>query len=67
MANDAPFYRRQANLQRADAAAATLANVRERCERAALSWDEMAARAERASEARHKREAAADDVLINQA
>ncbi len=47
MSYDANFCRNQAATQRSDAATATLQNVRERCERAAASWDAMAIRAER--------------------
>ena len=38
------FYRDQAAEQRIAAQAATLSNVRERCERAANAWDTLAAR-----------------------
>ena len=48
MSRDAIFFRNQAELERSNAADATLQNVRERCERAAASWDAMAVRAERA-------------------
>jgi hypothetical protein len=52
MANDAAFYRDRAELERANAGATNLANVRERCERAAASWDAMAVRAERVAKDR---------------
>jgi len=55
MSNDAAFFRRQASTQRVDASAATLDNVRERCERAAASWDAMATRAERTDKLRADR------------
>lgn len=42
----AAFYRRQAAEQRVAASEAVLDNVRDRCTRAAASWDAMAARAE---------------------
>lgn len=42
----AAFCRRQAAEQHVAAAEAVLANVRERCVRAAASWEAMAARAE---------------------
>ena len=41
------LYRAQAERAFADAAAATLDNVRERCERSGRAWAEMAKRAER--------------------
>jgi hypothetical protein len=46
MSRDAQFFREQAELQRAAASEATLDNVRERCERAAVSWEAMATRSE---------------------
>jgi hypothetical protein len=55
MSNDAAFFRRQADTQRVEASAATLDNVRERCERAAASWDAMALRAERTDKLRADR------------
>ncbi|MDZ7282708.1 hypothetical protein KV697_15540 [Sphingomonas sanguinis] len=48
MSRDAIFFRNQAEIERNNAADATLQNVRDRCERAAASWDAMAVRAERA-------------------
>ena len=41
------IYRTQAAKAWAEASAATLDNVRERCERSARAWTEMAERAER--------------------
>ena len=41
------FYREQAIKATADAAAASLDNVRERCLRAAAAWEQMAERIER--------------------
>ena len=41
------FYRTQATKSAADAAAATLDNVRDRCLRAAAAWETMADRIER--------------------
>jgi hypothetical protein len=38
------FYRTQATKAAADAAAATLGNVRDRCLRAAAAWETMAER-----------------------
>lgn len=55
MSNDAAFCRRQAMIQRGAADVATLDNVRERSERAAASWEAMAARAERTEGLRVKR------------
>jgi len=46
------FYREQAAQQKAEADAATLQNVRERCLRAADSWTALAARGERAERQR---------------
>ena len=46
------FYREQAALQKQAADTATLDNVRERCQRAADAWAQLAARGERAEEAR---------------
>lgn len=47
MADDVKLYRERASAERSDAAAATLANVRDRAFRSAERWDEMAVRAER--------------------
>jgi hypothetical protein len=58
MSGDAEFFRKQANLERANAANATLDNVRDRCDRAASSWEAMAVRAERTQTMRQEREAA---------
>lgn len=58
MSDNALFYRKQAETERANADAAVLSNVRERCERAATSWEAMAARAERTDTLRRQREAA---------
>ncbi|OWK28870.1 hypothetical protein [Sphingomonas dokdonensis] len=57
MADDVSTYRARANNERANAAATQLANVRDRCERAALAWDVMADRAERVTSQRIEREA----------
>ncbi len=46
MADDAQFYRARAEQERANAQAARLDNVRERCDRAATTWEAMAVRAE---------------------
>ena len=56
MSNDIHFCRTQALTQRTAAAEATLDNVRERCERAAASWEAMASRAERVVKLRSERE-----------
>lgn len=50
--SEASFFRRQAGLQREQAAGADLANVRDRCERAALAWEAMAERAEKSERLR---------------
>ena len=47
MSTQHDFYEARAADARADAAAATLDNVRERCLRAAVAWEAMAARAHR--------------------
>ncbi|MGI4731474.1 MAG: hypothetical protein ACRYFW_06980 [Janthinobacterium lividum] len=57
--NDNPdFYRTRADEEQANADAATLDNVRDRCERAAKAWATMADRAERTQTMRLTREAA---------
>lgn len=50
------FYRARADEARADAAAATLAHVRERCERSLAAWTALADRAEHAGRMRIKEE-----------
>lgn len=57
MADDVTLFRTRAAAEQANADVATLANVRERCERAAKAWTEMADRAERVTTQRHAREA----------
>lgn len=51
------FYAARADEARADAEAATLQNVRERCLRAAAAWEDMAARASRTARMRERQEA----------
>jgi len=51
------FYMTRAAEARADAEAAVLANVRERCLRAAAAWDVMADRATRTDRMRAQAEA----------
>ena len=51
------FYLERAAAARRDADEATLANVRDRCMRAAAAWDEMAARAARTERMRAETEA----------
>ena len=46
------FYREQAATQQAAADAASLENVRDRCQRAADAWEVLAARCETAETAR---------------
>jgi hypothetical protein len=58
MSSQLDFYRARASEARADAEAATLANVKDRCLRAAAAWDAMAARAERSDTHRAQAEAA---------
>ena len=55
--NQLDFYLERAAAARREAEAATLSNVRERCLRAALAWDEMAARAARTERMRADTEA----------
>jgi hypothetical protein len=55
------FYREQAARQKVEAEAATLQNVRERCQRASDAWTALAARSERGDDAR--RQAAVDKLL----
>ncbi|WP_085810884.1 hypothetical protein [Sphingomonas sp. TZW2008] len=57
MADDVSTYRARATSERANAAASSLANVRDRCERSAIAWDLMADRAERVTTQRLEREA----------
>jgi hypothetical protein len=57
MATQLDFYRARADDARADAAAATLENVRQRCLRAAAAWDDMADRAARTDKMRARQEA----------
>ncbi len=52
MTTTAPFCRERAEQAAADAALATLDNVRDRYLRAAKAWDEMANRAEKTAERR---------------
>ncbi len=58
LADTAEAYRARAAVERANAEAATLDNVRDRCRRAEHAWTEMADRAERTTEQRLIREAA---------
>jgi hypothetical protein len=51
------FYETRANEARAEAEAALLDNVRDRCLRAAMAWDVMAERARYTDALRAKREA----------
>lgn len=57
MADDVTLFRARAAAENANAEAATLSNVRERSERAAKAWTEMADRAERVTTQRQEREA----------
>lgn len=52
------FYQDQATRAEAEAAAATLDNVRDRCERSAAAWNQMADRARRTDAMRAEREGA---------
>jgi hypothetical protein len=60
---DREVYKLRAEQARADADAATLENVRERCLRAEAAWSEMADRAERTEQMRAS-QAAAKAALI---
>ena len=64
MADDSVFYRARAAAEHAAAEAATLDNVRDRCERAEAAWTQMAERAERTRQQRAAREAAAAARLV---
>lgn len=55
--NQLEFYMARAAQARAEADAATLDNVRERCLRAVAAWTEMADRATRTEQMRASREA----------
>jgi len=57
MSAQADFYRARADDARADANAATLDNVRDRCLRAAAAWDGMADRVARTDRMRVRQEA----------
>jgi DNA-binding transcriptional regulator YdaS (Cro superfamily) len=57
MSSQLEFYLARAAEARADAEAATLDNVRNRCLRAAEAWDAMAARAHRGDAMRARQEA----------
>lgn len=63
MSNDSAFCRRQADIQRDIADAATLDNVRVQSQRAAASWEAMAVRAERTERLRADRIARTADPL----
>lgn len=58
MSSDATFFRKQADAERSNASRASLDNVRDRCERAAMSWEAMASRAERTEQLREQRQSA---------
>lgn len=57
MAVQSDFYRARADEARADAASASLDNVRERCLRAAAAWEGMADRALRTTKMRERQDA----------
>lgn len=59
MAETSEIYRNRAAIERANAAAAALDNVRDRCERAAHAWEVMADRLDRTTALRTEREDAA--------
>lgn len=57
MADDPRFFLARAAEERANAERATLDNVRQRCDRAALAWEQMAERSARTNAARIQRDA----------
>lgn len=57
MADNPAFFLARAAEERANADAAVLDNVRERCDRAARAWEAMADRSHRTAVARSEREA----------
>jgi hypothetical protein len=57
MTAQSEFYRARALEARADADAASLDNVRERCLRSAVAWEGMADRAARTGRMRERQEA----------
>lgn len=63
MANDASFFRAQADRARADAEGAELSNVRDRAMRSVAAFEAMAASAERVSKLRAEREGASAALL----
>lgn len=65
IADNAQFYRDRASTEQANADAASLDNVRDRCDRAAKAWTAMADRAERTQSQRAAREAATDAARID--
>lgn len=54
MSNQLDFYRARAAQAKADADAATLDNVRDRCRRSEAAWVELAERAERTEQMRDR-------------
>ncbi len=62
--NQLDFYLERAAAARREADAATLDNVRDRCLRAALAWDEMASRAARTERMRADSEARKAHMLM---
>lgn len=66
MAKQTEFYREYAAKAQADADAATLENVRERNQRAADAWLQMADRQERTERARAVREGHAPELTQQQ-
>jgi hypothetical protein len=63
MSRDSEFFRANAAEASAQADAATLDNVRDRCLRSAAAWSAMAERSERIEQARNAR-AMAPDLLV---
>ena len=64
MSTQSDFYNARAADARADADAATLDNVRDRCLRAAGAWEAMAARAHRGDVLRAKQAAEKDAAAL---
>lgn len=67
MVDEVSLYRARAEAERAIAAETSLPNVRERSERSAKAWSEMADRAERIVTERRARETAVRTPRLDQA
>lgn len=65
MSTQHDFYEARAAEARREAEAATLDNVRDRCLRAAMAWDAMAARAHRSDVMRAKQAAEKEAAALS--